>query len=128
MALKSCPTCHSTLRAPFIACDYCSWTATGKSSSSRLDEETAERNAVMVAEARQAAIDSAPASEDLTEQQWYNVCKFWPFVAVHCKRARPIVGPDHPLDATAREGPLTRALPRRIAAAERAQNAGELIE
>ncbi|MGH7605431.1 MAG: hypothetical protein ACRENK_15725 [Gemmatimonadaceae bacterium] len=61
-----------------------------------------------MAETRQRSIASAPTSLDLTEQQWYNCCKFWPFVAAHCKRPRPNVGPDHPLDATAAMGPMLR--------------------
>lgn len=129
MALKACPTCHSSLQPPFIACDYCSWTAAGRSSSgnSKFDPVEAERNAFLVAQARQHYVDSGPIPETLTDQQWYNVCKFWPFVAVHCKRPRPAAGPDHPLDATARQGPLTRILPI-PKAPNRVENQGELIE
>lgn len=125
--MRNCPTCRSSLRAPFISCDYCSWTATGQRNSVQPGTEEGERSAQLVAEARRHYLDSGPIDNDLTEQQWYNVCKFWPFVAVHCKRARPNVGPDHPLDATAREGPLTRLLPI-PKAPNRVENQGELIE
>ena len=47
-------------------------------------------------------------AKSLTDQQWYNVCKFWPNVAAHCKRQRPEMGPGNPLDATARQGARLR--------------------
>lgn len=64
----------------------------------------------MTPEAKTSYEAGAPRSHDLTSQQWYNVCRFWPSVARRCSRPMEKVGPDHPLHATSNLGPLTRAM------------------
>lgn len=44
---------------------------------------------------------------DLTEQQWVNVCKYFPTVAAHCTH-RPIADSTHPLWDSGRAGALFR--------------------
>lgn len=56
------------------------------------------------------APENQPSAFDLTHQQWYNVCKFWPTIAGRCRRRRLAVGPDHPLDRTATAGPMLKRL------------------
>jgi len=47
-----------------------------------------------------------PTSQDLSDQQWYNVCKHYPNVARRTARPLVQVGPDQPLDKTSSAGPL----------------------
>lgn len=58
------------------------------------------------AEARSSYQSGWPNSSVLTEQQWYNVCRFFPFVASKCSRALPDMGPHNPLHATSSMGML----------------------
>ena len=58
------------------------------------------------AEARASYQAGWPNSSVLTEQQWYNVCRFFPTVAARCRRALPDIGPHNPLHATSRMGML----------------------
>jgi hypothetical protein len=66
-------------------------------------------NALRAIEARERYLASAPSAADLTAQQWYNVCRFYPTIARKASEFshRPLahVGPDNPLDATAQAGP-----------------------
>lgn len=52
----------------------------------------------------------APGSIDLSEQAWYNVCRFYPSIARRARRPMVKVGPEHPLHKTSRAGfsPLPR--------------------
>ncbi len=99
-----CPDCGDPLSVHGV-CGSCGYGLKGKRKTAKQDPEAARR-AELAVMAKQRYLDSAPTSADLTDQQWYNVCKFWPWVAMHCKRERFKVGPDHPLDATSRRGPL----------------------
>ncbi len=113
---RNCPRCSDPL-SQWGVCGSCGF---GKKAGLGpvVPDMERERNDELVNMARQRYLDSTPK---LTDQQWYNVCKFWPFVAAHVNRDRPEIGPHHPLDATARQGPLFKR--RRIfdseAAAER---------
>jgi hypothetical protein len=64
----------------------------------------------MTAEQKEAYEAGGPRSHDLTEQQWFNVCRFWPSVARRCSRPFADVGPHNPLWATSQLGPLTRRI------------------
>lgn len=96
-----CPACTEVLPDDVMLCD-CGWR---KPKSSPADEAR-RRNEELAARTR-AALPQFTAA-DLTDQQWYNVCRFFPAVAEHCKRERPIVGSDHPLHGTSRAGPFMR--------------------
>lgn len=49
------------------------------------------------------------SSFSITEQQWYNVCKFFPKVARRCRRPFADVGKHNPLDVTSSMGFLGKA-------------------
>lgn len=100
---RSCPRCADPL-SQYGVCGSCGFGRRAGVGPSVPDMER-ERNDELVASARRHYLASAP---ELTDQQWYNVCKFWPFVAAHVNRVRPEIGPNHPLDATARQGPVFR--------------------
>lgn len=108
---RKCPRCADPL-SQWGVCGSCGFGKKASLEPSAPDSER-ERNDDLVAMVRRHYLDNAPK---LTDQQWYNVCKFWPFVAAHVNRQRPEVGPNHPLDATAREGPIFRG--RRLFDAE----------
>jgi Double zinc ribbon len=78
---------------------------------------TLSENALRALEARKRYLESAPSSADLSEQQWYNVCKFYPIVAKHASefsnRRLAHVGPDNPLDKSAQPFALGFFLKRR---------------
>lgn len=114
---QPCPDCGDPLSIHGV-CGSCGYGASAKKKSANYNNEEAERNAVLVAAARDRYLATGPTSNDLTDQQWYNVCKFFPGVAEHCKRPRPEVGPDHPLDATARLGPMMRGGRRMLPAVQ----------
>ncbi len=101
---RNCPRCSDPL-SQWGVCGSCGF---GRKASAAPAGSTAEgeRNDALVSEARRRCQDDALTSADLTDQQWYNVCKFFPFVAAHCKRSRPEIGPAHPLDRTAHQGPI----------------------
>jgi len=50
--------------------------------------------------------ENQPSSRGLTDQQWYNVCKFWPKVSARCARPLVQVGHGQELELTASRGPL----------------------
>jgi hypothetical protein len=60
----------------------------------------------MTHEEKAAYEAGGPTSHSLTEQQWYNVCRFWPTVAKRCSRQFADIGPHNPLHATSFQGPL----------------------
>lgn len=104
--MSDCPICTRPLLPPFVSCSGCNW-RTGDIVPVELSQF-----GQVAQQARERYVAGASTSADLTDQQWYNVCKHFRFVAVHCKRERPIVGPGHPLDATATVGPLMRGMAR----------------
>ena len=59
-----------------------------------------------------------PNSYDLTEQQWFNVCKFFPTVAARCKRPQTDLSPDNPMHKV-RPGPLLQSMLGRTPVVER---------
>ncbi len=67
---------------------------------------------------RQRFAMDAPTSQDLTPQQWYNVCKYAPHLAKRCNRPMADVGPHNPLDRTARAGIMFAGTPDPEATAE----------
>ena len=108
-----CPECKDPLSIHGV-CGSCGY-GREKKKTATYDPTVAHRNQDLVANARRNYLDNGPTCHNLTDQQWYNVCKFWPFVAVHCSRLRPQVGPENALDATAEEGPLFRGVRRKSA-------------
>lgn len=52
-------------------------------------------------------------SNGLTDQQWYNVCRFWPTIARRCSRKFADVGQHNSLHATSSQGPLYSAMKAR---------------
>jgi hypothetical protein len=122
---RLCPACSDPLSVTGV-CGSCGFglKAGRKRAATSPD---GDRWAIMASEARRAVLALPSGPDTLTEQQWYNVCKFWPFVAEHCRRARPEVGPSHPLDATARRGPLTRFVVDAEADVERAAMQGATL-
>ncbi len=99
-----CPACTEILAENASRCD-CGYRVPKATAA----QERSERNEQLVVRARQHYMATALTSYDLTPQQWYNVCRFFPVVAEHCKRTRPQVGPDNPLHATSRMGFFARA-------------------
>lgn len=72
----------------------------------RVETEEDRRIREQIAQLRERLAQGGPSSWDLTEQQWYNVCRFFPHVAARSARPMLKVGPDHPLHATSRMGSL----------------------
>lgn len=67
------------------------------------------RAAQCALEARRRFVADVPSSLDLTPQQWYNVCKFYPTIAERSNRQLVPVGQNQPLDKMARAGFSIRA-------------------
>jgi len=101
-ARRVCPECKEHLTAPYLSCRFCDWVE-GKTPV----RQTSQIHR-MTPEAKTAYEAGGPTSHDLTPQQWYNVCRFWPSVARRCSRPLAKVGPDNPLHATSRMGPLLK--------------------
>lgn len=110
-----CPDCGDPLSIHGV-CGSCGYGVKAKKKSANYDPEEAARNAELVAAARQRYRDTGPTSNDLTDQQWAAVCRFFPGVAEHCKRIR--IGPDDPLWATAKLGPMMRGGRRMLPAVQ----------
>jgi hypothetical protein len=104
--MMACPTCGDPLSVHGV-CGNCGYGLKSAGKAKGHNPESAHWGE-LAARAKEGYLVGVPTSFDLTEQQWYNVCKFWPNVAAHCKRPGPAVGPDHPLDATSSLGPLMR--------------------
>ncbi len=98
-----CPSCGDPLSTRGV-CGSCGYGRRG----AKLEPSHGEgdRYAILAERAKQDFQQNVPSAESLTDQQWYNVCKFFPFIATHCKRLRPEMGPHNPLDASARLGPI----------------------
>jgi hypothetical protein len=113
-----CPTCSDQLSKDGL-CGSCGYGKKQPVARMRThvgplhDAATSARLVELAQMARSRYEFAALSSSSMTEQQWYNVCKFWPSVAEHCKRQRPDVGPHHPLDATSKAGPLMGQLRKR---------------
>lgn len=106
--LVRCPECGDPLSVHGV-CGSCGYGLKRRRGSNKDNAEAAHWGE-LAAKAKELYQATAPTSFDLEPQQWYNVCKYFPWVAQHCKRERFEVGPDHPLDATSHLGPLTRHL------------------
>lgn len=112
MSEHACPKCGDPLSTHGV-CGSCGY---GRNTRAKAQQNPdGDRWGILAAQAKDWSRSHAATSVDLTDQQWYNVSKFWPWVAAHCRRERPVVGPDHPLDATARQGPLMRFAGRTVA-------------
>jgi hypothetical protein len=101
---KSCPRCRTALVAPFLSCEMCPW-------SSMKPADTPRRGFIHMDPQEKAEYErQGKRSGDLTEQQWYNVCRFWPTVARRCRRPFADVGQHNPLHGTSRIGPLMKSV------------------
>jgi hypothetical protein len=69
-----------------------------------LQEERLSEKGRAVVELRKRLAEHPPSPHDLSDQQWYNVCKFYPNVAARAGRARFEISDAHPLDRTASAG------------------------
>lgn len=107
-----CPQCGSVLADNAVICNRCRWNPKPASLS---DAGQASL------EARHRFTQGWPTSANLTEQQWYNVCKYFPTIAARCRRSRPSVGPEHPLDKKSSQGPFLRHFRRRSVDLEAAE-------
>lgn len=99
---RHCPRCRTELVPPFLSCEMCPWSQVRPNGSQRPESPRMDYTAKVAYEA------GGKRSTDLTEQQWYNVCRFWPTVAARCERALPDIGPHNPLHHTSKQGPLMR--------------------
>jgi len=97
--MKDCPQCGRPVDG--ASCGACGYgdggNSAGLSEWGKIAQATAQHF---------RAPENQPSSWSLTDQQWYNVCKFRPSIARRCARPMPEVGPEHPLDRTATMGPL----------------------
>jgi hypothetical protein len=100
MQTKICPECGDDIYVNARS-HKCGW----RFHAEVIIDRSAHR---MTPEAKAAYESGAPRSHDLAPQQWYNVCRFWTSVAKRCSRPMELVGPDHPLHATSRLGPLLK--------------------
>lgn len=98
-----CPACTEVLAENATYCG-CGW----KKPKASPAEQQKERVRELASQVREAFERNAPKAADLSEQQWYNVCRFFPFVAEHVNRERPEIGPSNPLHATSRMGMFAR--------------------
>jgi hypothetical protein len=110
--MRACPSCYALNEDAADTCSACQ-------SAMLVPATTAKGKLLSDAALRAAAVrkryeEKAPSSADLTAQQWYNVCKFYPTIArkasAHSHRPLAHVGPDNPLDKTATRGPLLRGI------------------
>jgi len=115
MQTRSCPDCGDDISV-YAKVHSCGWRAAAKPK----DDVPRPKQHRLSPEAQEAYEAGAPRSHDLTEQQWYNVCRFWPTVAKRCSRPFADVGTHNPLHATSRQGPLMRKAVIEEAALERA--------
>lgn len=92
-----CPACTEVLAENATRCD-CGWKRQKLSDS----DQARARRSELATDVRSSYEINAPKVEDLSDQQWYNVCRFFPSIVEHCKRERPEISADHPLHATSR--------------------------
>ena len=95
----------------YFAGNWCQACGEGKPAGkgSKLSaNEAAERANQLLAD-RRAYAESGPTSADLTDQQWFNVCKFFPKVAARCQRPMADLSPDNPMHKV-RPGPLLQTM------------------
>jgi hypothetical protein len=106
--VKNCPRCDAPVDG--IECGRCGH------SEARPGSPTSRH---MAPEAKRAYESGGHKVSDLTDEQWYNVCKFWPSVAARSGRKIADVGVHNPLDASAARGPLLRRINRALPVVER---------
>lgn len=102
MQTRICPECGDDIYINAKS-HKCGWRLTA-------EPKAVPRQHRMEPEAKAAYESGGPRSGDLTEQQWYNVCRFWPSVARRCSRTFADVGPHNPLHASSNLGPLMRRI------------------
>lgn len=98
---KSCGT--------YFAGSWCRACGEGKPEKGKRSADEAAELANRQLEARRIWASDAPGSESLTDQQWFNVCKFFPKIAGRCRREPADLSPENPMHK-ARPGPLMRAM------------------
>ena len=94
--MKECPKCGT-----LYASGWCKACGEGKPGAKAVKEVRDYAD-----EARRAIPAGWPNSSILTDQQWYNVCRFFPGVAAKCSRPVAAVGPENRLHATSGAGML----------------------
>lgn len=101
---RHCPKCGDPLSA-HGECGSCGFGRSRTNSPASEDRRRFNEQALAASRAR-----PGPTSLDLTEKQWYAVCKFWPGVAKrasdHCGRRLADVGPHNPLDSQVKRGAI----------------------
>ena len=90
----------------FYAGKWCQACGEGKPAKGKMSADEAAELANRQLEARRIYAAEAPGSESLSDQHWYNLCKFHPTIAARCRRPLVEVGPNQPLDRTASRGPV----------------------
>lgn len=90
----------------YYAGKWCQACGEGKPAKGKMSADEAAELANRQLEARRIFAAEAPGSESLTDQQWYNVCKFHPTIAARCRRPMVQVGPNQSLDRTSSRGPM----------------------
>jgi uncharacterized Zn finger protein (UPF0148 family) len=111
-----CPKCGSPVDG-----DYCPKCRYSENAVKKTNAPGLSRAGEIAEMIRQQLQTHGPTTDELTEQQWYNVCRFYPLVARRSRREFADVGPHNPLDATAQSGTMfkgvnvfdARALPPR---------------
>lgn len=103
--VRACPAgCGAAIADRAIVCNVCGWEAPHRpAGDTREAEERRQENERAVAAAK---AEPGSTTGDLTEQQWYAVCKFFPGVARRARRKALQVGPRNPLDAQVKLGPM----------------------
>jgi len=101
-----CPMCNEDIQDDLDQCD-CGYRRPKKKV---IREETRQ--------VREQYLEAGPTSWDLTDQQWFNVCKFFPTVAARCKRPPADLSPDNPMHKV-RPGPMLQSMLGRTPVAER---------
>lgn len=103
--MRACPSCYHLNQDDANACVEC---FAPMHRDKIAPEKELSNNALAVAAIRRDYLEHPPSSTQLTSQQWYNVCKFFPKIAQRASdyTHRPLadVCPDNPLDRTASRG------------------------
>jgi hypothetical protein len=105
---RACPNCGDPLSIHGV-CGSCNY---GRAKPKTELAPRPEQHR-MTPQAKAAYEAGGPTSHSLTEQQWYNVCRFWPSIARRCSRPFAKIGPDNPLHATSEQGPIFKAMQAR---------------
>lgn len=104
--MKECQKCGTVYVSGW--CRACGEGKPAEKGGKLTADQTAEK-ANQLLEQRRIWASNGPTSFDLTDQQWYNVCRFYPAVASRCRRPLPGIGSHNPLHATSQLGLLVSA-------------------